>query len=133
MGAADLELAKWICDRARALMNDGLETHLGNPQIDAMLRTLIPGTEPLGGFPDNPDNVAYDFVMGWLIAEAEMEAGWAQPGLISAGARMALSILRASTDDDCFAPAMWTFIDLGYSTNRLGVTPEDGLAAVLAN
>lgn len=108
---------------AASLSVHDLSRVLDNPSVDGHLRTLIPALTPLGGFPTDPDEVAYDFATGWLVADAEERLGLARPGMISGPAQMALWIVRPDPDSAGFAPASWQFLDLGYCANRLALEP----------
>ena len=132
MSPEDVLAAQRIAESAVRQSDDEISGTLGLPQVDALLRALIPGLLPLGGFPGNPNEVAIDFVTGWGVATAEEQNGLAAPGMISKAAQMALSIVRPSAETDGFAKGMWQFIDLGYCANRLGLDPEEALQRVHA-
>jgi hypothetical protein len=125
------EKALAIAASASSLGEDGMKLILDNPLVDGLLHTVIPGLMPLGDFPENPDRVALDFALGWAVADAEESMGLAKRDLISKAATMALSQVRENPSIDGFAPAMWMFTDLGYTTNRLGLGPEEAMSRVL--
>ena len=76
--------------------------------------------------------MALDFVLGWCAADAEAELGFAQAGMISRSAQMALSLLRMAPEGEARTPAAAKFIDLGYCANRLNLDPQTALAQVLS-
>lgn len=101
--------------------------------VDALLRHLIPTLLPLGGFPENPDEVAIEFLLGCCVADAEAAEGLAKPGSISNAAAMAMGLLRRTPPGEPErAPATWRFLDLGYCCHRLALSPQQASAAVLA-
>ena len=123
--------AEKICASVTSQLSEPSARTLKKLPVDAHLRVLIPGLRPLGGFPDDSDRLHVDFVTGWLVADAESEARLAKSGMISNAAQLALSQLRPPPDSPGFARAMWKFLDLGYCTNRLHLTPQEALADVL--
>ena len=134
LSQAEFNTGVTMAKAAGAVVEQNGDALLDRPDIDALLRHLIPTLLPLGGFPDNPDEVAIDFLVGWSVADAESAGGLNKQASISRSAALALSLLRQSPEgEEERAPATWRFMDLGYCCNRLNLGPQAASAAVLAS
>ncbi len=87
-------LAQQVLDTGESDMNRVLD------ECDEQVRTVIPVLVNVPDVVNSPEDVAYDFATGWLLAEFEQSEGLARDGQASDAAVLALSYLRQTMPED---------------------------------